>query len=108
MSKKEFEIHKGQKKAILDEIEINLNEDDANIFGPELNELLLGRLNLKVVFKNVRIYYEYDTMMDLEFGVKSKFSLCFTIKEFSLQNVPLYTLRTQKLTFIGQQGQTYR
>ena len=71
----------------MDEIELNLDEDDANIFGPELNELLLGRLNLKIVFKNIRIYYEYDNTMDLDFAVKQDFSLCFTIKEFTLQNV---------------------
>jgi hypothetical protein len=76
------------KKAILDEIELGSKEEEGtNFSGPEFNEFLLSRLNLKILFKNIKIYFEYDHEMDLDFGSKKDFSTCFTIKEFVLQKV---------------------
>ena len=58
-----------------------------NIFGPELNELLLGRMNFKILIRNFRVYYEYDAMMKLGFQQDYSFGLCFSIKDFKFRSV---------------------
>lgn len=75
-----------RKKVTLENESAENKKSGLNIFGPELNELLLSRLNFKINLKNIKIFYEYNSKIDMDFGVNKSFSLCFNINNFKLRS----------------------
>lgn len=60
--------------------------DGPNILGPELFELITGRLEFKIKIKNLRIYYEDNETMHQKDGGCLSFSLGLVLNDLVVQN----------------------
>ena len=96
VSRREHEMHKEKKQLVKEELVVG-EEMTVNILGPELNELLLGRLNFKVIFKNIKVYVEYDrSQMGPEYGFGQSFTICLTLKDFRFESVRVILIGFRK------------
>lgn len=68
-------------------------EDPAppNVMGPELYELVFGRLDFKIKINNVKIYYENDHSQKNQYGNKVEFQKSFSIM-FNLKGLNLLSV----------------
>lgn len=83
------------KQNIREKNEKEKSTDDTappNVFGPELYELVFGRLDFKIKINNVKIYYENDHTQKSEFGNKVEFQQSFSIM-FNLKGLNLVSVR---------------
>jgi hypothetical protein len=61
-----------------------------NILGPELYELVFGRLDFKIVIENVKIYYEYNHFSHQgvkDLSLQKSFSVLFQLSDFTFTSV---------------------
>lgn len=74
-----------------------------NVMGPELYELVFGRLDFKIRINNVKIYYENDHSQKSQFGNKVEFqktfSIMFNLKGLSLLSVCPHIFKPSSKTF---------
>lgn len=85
------------KQNIREQNEKNNTEEGPppNVFGPELYELVFGRLDFKIKINNVKIYYENDHSEKNDFGNKVEFQKSFSIM-FNIKGLSLTSVRNKK------------
>ena len=63
------------------------SEEGINILGPELYELIFGRLNFKIRLSNIKIYLENDTRIPRNLNTLNKsFSIALVLKNFNFSS----------------------
>lgn len=63
------------------------SEEGINILGPELYELIFGRLNFKIRLSNIKIYLENDTRVPRSLNTFDKpFSIALILKNFNFSS----------------------
>lgn len=63
------------------------SEEGINILGPELYELIFGRLNFKIKLSNIKIYLENDTRVPRNLNTLDKsFSIALMLKNFNFSS----------------------
>jgi len=76
------EAKAGKQKKIEDQ-----KKEGFNILGPELWELILGRIDFKIKIQNIKIYLEFEKEKHPLIKYDDSFSVLFQLKELSLCTV---------------------
>ena len=82
-------FEKGPIETTTDSNNMTIEQPKPNLMGPEIFEIITGRLRFDINVKNIRIYYEDGQTLNLASGSNQRnfFSFCFNISELKLNTV---------------------
>ena len=83
---KEGETEEQRKERIKKVIE-DKKKSPINVLGPDLFDLLFGRLDFQILIKNVKIYLEFNKIKRPDLNFPASFSTMLHLKEVSIAAV---------------------
>lgn len=80
-------LNKNEKKELERKKQLQEEEEGLNILGPELYELIFGRLSFKIKLSNIKIYFENDSRVPRGINtVNHPFSIMVQLKGFQFNS----------------------